>query len=286
MEKYNGNHKGQAANILKIGKYGRRGFTRILNETLCNRRLSGMARAIMGYLLSKQHDWKPRVWDLANEFDCCNQVIQKALKNLEAEGYAHLVKFGGGDCKACGSLWQIRESPELPWGAKSRQRKISTVENLDDREGVSYTNERSYKRKSSTKKRVHTQRVHVAGDAPDVVDDKAVALKTEEEERVCDAPAAASNERTTSAARCRREVDLSGYDNDERCIIDELWHNKVCAADPRCLPVTKYSQQVSDALAVHDYESFADLCEGALNGEASWGGRKNKTLVGLVWSNY
>jgi hypothetical protein len=128
--------------------------------------------------------------------------------------------------------------------------------------------------------------VHVAGDAPDVVNDESVDSKTEEEERVCDAPAAASNERTTSAARCRREVDLSGYDNDERCIIDELWHNKVCAADPRCLPVTKYSQQVSDALAVHDYESFADLCEGALNGEASWGGRKNKTLVGLVWSNY
>jgi hypothetical protein len=124
---------------------------------------------------------------------------------------------------------------------------------------------------------------HVAGDAPDGVDDESVDSKTKEE-RVCDAPAPASNEYTTSAAR-RREVDLSGYDDNERRIIDELWHNKVCAADPSCLPVTKYSQQVSEALAVHDYESFADLCEYALNGEASWGNRKHKTLVGLVHEN-
>jgi hypothetical protein len=135
--------------------------------------------------------------------------------------------------------------------------------------------------------------VHVGGDARDVIDDEAVALKTEEEEGAADgayrehsAPAYASNEDASSAARRRHEVDLSAYDDHERRIIDELWHNKACAADPSCLPVTKYSQAVSDALAVHDYESFDDLTDGVLDGTAEWGGRKSKTLVGLVWSNY
>ena len=153
METYNG-ADGAQERIVKIRKYGRRKFTRILNETLCNRQLGIEARGILSHLLSKPFDWKPRVWALAKEFGCNKRVIRKGLKNLEVEGYARLLKFSGGYGKACGSLWQIRESPELPWPAsKIRRVEIRHVENSNVEKVARIQTNELYKRKSSTNKR-------------------------------------------------------------------------------------------------------------------------------------
>jgi hypothetical protein len=155
MGTYNRNHKGQATNVLKLGKYGRRGFTRILNETLCNRRLGIEARAILAYLLSKPRDWKPRVWALAKEFRCGKHVIRKGLKNLAVEGYARMVKSGGGYGKAFGYQWQVRESPELSWldGSKNSSFEISTTKNFDIEKVARIQTNELHKQKSSTNKR-------------------------------------------------------------------------------------------------------------------------------------
>lgn len=46
--------------ILKITSYGKQPFTRILNETVRDPALGGLARAILCYALSMPPDWKIR----------------------------------------------------------------------------------------------------------------------------------------------------------------------------------------------------------------------------------
>ncbi len=103
--------------ILKIKTYRKRGqpYTRILNDTLRDQRLGGMARAILAYALSRPSDWKLRSWEVAKEFQCGEFAVRNAMKQLVAAGYARLDLVRAASGQVTGRVWLIRESPELEW---------------------------------------------------------------------------------------------------------------------------------------------------------------------------
>jgi hypothetical protein len=113
--------------ILKIKNYRKRDqpYTRILNETLRDQRLGGMARAILAYALSRPSDWKLHSWEVAKEFQCGKFAVRTAMKQLKDAGYARidLVRTPSGTVE--GQEWLIRESPELEW--PSPRRGFSTL---------------------------------------------------------------------------------------------------------------------------------------------------------------
>ena len=126
-----GRHK--QCTILKIKSYdGAGGYTRILNETLRDRRLSGMARGILAYALSRPSNWQTRSWELQQEFRCGEWAIRIAMEELVSADYARLDLVRAPDGKVTGRAWLIRESPKLAWSDnrrnvknKSRQKRAS-----------------------------------------------------------------------------------------------------------------------------------------------------------------
>jgi hypothetical protein len=106
---------------VKITKYGKgQSYTRILNETLRDKRLGGLARAILVYALSKPPDWKLRSWQLEQEFDCGRIAIRSAMKQLVKADYAKLVLERGSGGRVVGRSWLIRESPQMSWPPRGR----------------------------------------------------------------------------------------------------------------------------------------------------------------------
>ncbi len=106
--------------ILKVrhGKDPRfkgRPYTRILNETLLDERLGGMARAILCYALSRPENWKLHSWEVAKRFHCGEWATRSGMKDLAEAGYARLVLARTATGTIRGRAWQIREAPELPW---------------------------------------------------------------------------------------------------------------------------------------------------------------------------
>lgn len=101
--------------ILKIKSYGKQPFTRILNETLRDYRLGGMARAILCYALSRGSNWKLHSWEVALEFRCGEFAVRSAMKELVSAGYARLDLVRTPTGTVTGRAWLIRESPRLHW---------------------------------------------------------------------------------------------------------------------------------------------------------------------------
>src|SRR5260370_31882809 len=102
--------------ILKIKSYGKQPFTRVLNDTVRDQALGGLARAVLVYALSMPPDWKIRSWQLKEEFRCGRLAIREAMRQLQDAGYAqrYLVrKVGTGEI--VGTEWMIRESPTIAW---------------------------------------------------------------------------------------------------------------------------------------------------------------------------
>jgi hypothetical protein len=100
--------------ILKIKSYGRHAFTRVLNETIRDPALGGLARAILCYALSMPENWQIHSWQLKQEFGCGRLAIRKAMRELQDAGYAQRV-LRRDDGEITGSAWLIRESPKLRW---------------------------------------------------------------------------------------------------------------------------------------------------------------------------
>lgn len=151
MGTYNGNHKGQAPNILKLGKYGCRGFTRILNEPLNDERLGGLALGVLTYALSKPSNWKLHSWQLAKRFHRGRggHAIGVAMKQLSDAGYARL-RYERVKGRIKRRYWQVRESPELSWPNESKK----LHHDFHDEENHDQENCHDYKRKSFTNERV------------------------------------------------------------------------------------------------------------------------------------
>lgn len=106
--------------ILKINhgkdrQFKGRPYTRILNETLRDHRLGGMARGILCYALSRPSNWKLHSWELAKEFQSGEWAIRSAMKELVNAGYARLDLVRTPTGKLKGRAWLIRESPEMEW---------------------------------------------------------------------------------------------------------------------------------------------------------------------------
>jgi hypothetical protein len=144
MAKYDKNGAAQERNIAKIGNYGRRGFTRILNDTLNDERLGGLALGILTYALSKPCDWRVHSWQLAKRFHCGDYAIRMAMKQLRDAGYAQL-RYERAKGRITGRYWQVRESPEVPWP------HLNVIFNM--KKTATNTNQPPHKRKSSTKER-------------------------------------------------------------------------------------------------------------------------------------
>ncbi len=113
--------------ILKINHRNdkSRPYTRILNKTLRDHRLGGMARGVLCYALSRPSNWKLRSWELAKEFRCGEWAIRSAMKELVNAGYARLdlVRTPTGTVE--GRAWLIRESPEMEWPRPRRGFQVS-----------------------------------------------------------------------------------------------------------------------------------------------------------------
>jgi hypothetical protein len=120
----NPNIKQALCSIRKIDDYRNQPYTRILNATLRDNRLGGLARAILAYALSLPPDWLVRSRHLEKEFGCGRKAIRAAMKQLVKTGYARLrvARSADGKC-AAGSTWDIRESPGLPWQRVSKSAK-------------------------------------------------------------------------------------------------------------------------------------------------------------------
>jgi len=296
MGTYNGTN-GAQARIVKIRSGDRRGHARISNETANDEKLGGLALGILTYALSKPSDWKLYSWELEKRFHRHDRAIRTAMWQLRDSDRVRLVYERAKD-RITAQYWQVRESPQLPWPQTAKYLIVKNTINKN----AAHPKEREYQRKTSTKeKSTRTQeRVHVTGDAPDVVNDKAVALKTEEEERVCDAhgydddvSAATSHERTPSAARRRRRHRLISEEElkqipSEQSVRIQAW-NEASKHNPDLWPVSAYSPQLQIELENTidlDFDSFIDLCrQAAVNDpEVSWF-RKRKTLVGLIRDN-
>jgi hypothetical protein len=78
---------------------------------------------------------------------------------------------------------------------------------------------------------------------------------------------------------------LSFYSEQEQKMID-AYHRILCTNNSRWKPITKHTQAVSNALALHDLESFSDLCQSAASENGDCVIPNQPTLVRLVWDNY
>jgi hypothetical protein len=108
--------------IEKIGKYGEdQPYMRALNKTVQDERLSAKTLGVLAYLLSLPRNWKVRSDQLAKRFDCGEEAISAAMNELREHGYARLRVVRSPDgTRAAGTIWDVRESPEIPWPVKAK----------------------------------------------------------------------------------------------------------------------------------------------------------------------
>ena len=90
----------------------RKHFTIVPNKTADDDALSGMATAILLYLLSKPDDWETSVPDLRRRFrkDSRNHIRQ-GLQDLQDAGYARLEVMRGKGGRVQGRRWMISAYP-------------------------------------------------------------------------------------------------------------------------------------------------------------------------------
>ena len=117
------------APIEKIGKYGEdQPHMRALNKTVQDERLSAKAVGVLAYLLSLPPNWEVHSEQLAKRFDCGERAIRAAMKELNKAGYARRRVVRSPDRKhAVGTIWDIRESPDIPWSVKGKTRDAQNV---------------------------------------------------------------------------------------------------------------------------------------------------------------
>lgn len=142
--------------IFKIERYGKgQAFTSILNETLRNKRLCREAHPLvaLAYALSKGGTWQLRSSQLRKEFGWGEQATRTVMHRLADEGFALLLKGGGGYGKACGQRWLLRESPSIPWPAKFETRATPVSKTFETRTIRASTYPRPTERKTLSNKR-------------------------------------------------------------------------------------------------------------------------------------
>jgi hypothetical protein len=117
------------APIEKIGNYDKdQPYTRTLNTTLQDERLGARALSLLAYLLSMPPNWQPHYRQLAKRFKCGEWAIRAAMRELVEARYARRRVMRSPDGKhAAGTIWDIRESPEIPWQNKPKTRPIKNL---------------------------------------------------------------------------------------------------------------------------------------------------------------
>lgn len=88
-------------------------FVQIERSTLQDERLTWRARGLLAYLLSLPTDWTINFEHLAKRSPASAYQVRKTFKELEAHGYATLVRPRGRGGLVKGSHWVIFETPRL-----------------------------------------------------------------------------------------------------------------------------------------------------------------------------
>jgi hypothetical protein len=115
-------NKQNAFAILKIERFGKRqSFTLILNDSLRDKRLGGLARGIFAYAMTLPPTWKLHSWYLQKEFQCGRIAVRTAMQQLVDAGYARLEFERGNSGRIIGQCWRIRMSPKIPWNSSHRE---------------------------------------------------------------------------------------------------------------------------------------------------------------------
>ena len=114
-----------AGRIVRNGlSFEQRGFTRIPNDWLRDRRLSYRAIGILVHLMSHKEGWSQTIRDLAASLRDDDEsareglsAVRTALKELERWGYVSREQTGGkGGAKFGGNVWTLSD----PWDAASQ----------------------------------------------------------------------------------------------------------------------------------------------------------------------
>ena len=94
-----------------------RNYTVVSNELLCNPNLSGKAKWILLYLLSKPADWETRVGDIVAHGTDGRNAVLSGIRELKEAGYLRKVRVA---CPSTGRVlrWEthVFDSPQLPQG--------------------------------------------------------------------------------------------------------------------------------------------------------------------------
>ena len=105
---------------VKIRHYGNgQLFTRILNDTIRDPRLIGLAFKVVCYALSKPIGWQINATDLRKQLRRGKRALRPAMKEIEAIGLARLYRDERARWR-----WQIRESNTIPWNDDGSVGKI------------------------------------------------------------------------------------------------------------------------------------------------------------------
>ena len=94
--------------IIRVNK--RKGFFIAPNQPFNDKNLSWEARGVMGYLLSKPDGWECQNYNLVNQTDAGEYVINRILKELKEFGYLYRYRKSDGR----GKIKWISEVYEMP----------------------------------------------------------------------------------------------------------------------------------------------------------------------------
>jgi hypothetical protein len=125
--------------VFKIERYGKgQSYTRILNETLRNKQLCRVAHplVVLAYALSKGRTWKLHSWQLRKEFGWGRLATRTVMRQLVEADFARLLIKRGNRGRVEGQLWEIRESPLVPWPPESDSPRGRLTEPRSDRASV------------------------------------------------------------------------------------------------------------------------------------------------------
>jgi len=100
--------------IIKLIRYGNMRFTRVLQDTVRNHRLSFGARGLLAYMLSQPPDWQPLLWQILQEaaksgYKLSHYELSGWLRELREHGHARdrMTKDG--------RRWEVCEFPNQVW---------------------------------------------------------------------------------------------------------------------------------------------------------------------------
>jgi hypothetical protein len=159
----------------KTGKKPNTGFTQVPNDLIANPELSGKAKALFMYLLSKPEGWDFNHKRIAYEFKEGEKWVRTGLQELEEFGFLEREKKHDGKV-IYHFHFDNSQVPKKSTGQNGNQTKwqpgkigtVSNTENLSNTEGLSNTEERGEPEKSASPSPPKHKTLRYLEDLPDI----------------------------------------------------------------------------------------------------------------------